>query len=144
MSALPTPTREEILEGLEAIAQNGIPTEGLAWLTDVGSEQFLLFFEREILSGVVAHGGSTCRIFEAVYGEGKTHLLDLLRSRALHLGMAVVKADLSHTVSLHDWKLLTEHLLENVSMRVRGQTIRSLPRVLEELGRELPRPPSTA
>jgi hypothetical protein len=76
------PAADDIIDALEVIAQNGIPATGRAWITDVRSGPYIDFFEDEILGHLVASGGSTCRIFEAVYGAGKTHLLDLFFSLA--------------------------------------------------------------
>lgn len=128
------PAVDDIIDALEVIAQNGIPATGCAWITDVGSGEFVDFFEDEILSHLIANGGSTCRIFEAAYGAGKTHLLDLLQSLAAKRGMAVVRIDLSQAVSLNDWRLITTQVLENLTVEIELQQHRSLPNVLEALG----------
>ncbi|MGQ4807432.1 hypothetical protein NKDENANG_00780 [Candidatus Entotheonellaceae bacterium PAL068K] len=127
------PTADEISAALAAIAQNGVPADGSARVTDVGTEGFLRYFDREVLTDLIASGGSTCRFFEATYGSGKTHQLDLLASLAVHRGMAVVRTDLSQAVNLSDWKLVTEHILKNITLVLDGQSVRSLPAILQML-----------
>jgi hypothetical protein len=128
------PAADDIIDALEVIAQNGIPATGRAWITDVRSGPFIDFFETEILNDLIGSGGSTCRIFEAVYGAGKTHLLDLFYSLAENRGMAIVRIDLSQAISLSNWKLITTQALENVTVKIERQSCRSLPNILEALG----------
>ncbi|WP_373064703.1 BREX system ATP-binding domain-containing protein, partial [Gemmatimonas sp.] len=88
-----------MVDALEQLAQYGVPSQGAARLLDVGSAEFLRYFERETLDDFVCRGGATCKLFEGAYGSGKTHLLHLLHDLALSKGMAVVKTDLSQALS---------------------------------------------
>src|SRR5262249_44583183 len=86
------------------------------------------------LEELVVQGGATCRFFEGPYGAGKTHLLRMLGDSALRSGLAVVKADLSHDLSLENWKLLALHVLDHLEAIIDGQLVRSVPEILRALG----------
>ncbi len=126
--------REIILSALEATAMSGEPPSRLASLLDVGTIEYLNYFKHEILDGLIAAGGATCRFYEGPYGSGKTHLLELLEEMALNEGMIVVRTDLDSDLSLENWSAITKHILQNVEMEIRGQIVRSLPLILEMLG----------
>lgn len=128
-------TAAEIEAALEGVAQFGIPVAGTARLFDVGSGDYLRYFEDEVLDDLVAQGGATCRFIEGVYGSGKTHLLDLLRDLALSRGMVVARTDLSQAQGLDDWRLIVRYLLQKMEARIEAQTVRSLPRILAALAR---------
>ncbi|MED4909382.1 DUF2791 family P-loop domain-containing protein [Brevibacillus centrosporus] len=125
--------REDVIDALETLAQYGIPNSGSAHLFDVGTGPYLDYFEREVIDGFVSHGGATCKFFEGAYGSGKTHLLQLLRQRALEKGMIVASADLSQALRLEDWKQITAYILENMEARVNHQMVRSLPKIISAL-----------
>jgi len=129
------PDPEEIRDALEIVAQYGIPASVAAGIFDVGTGSFLKYFEQEILDDLVTQGGSTCRFFEGAYGSGKSHFLQLLGDLALERGMAFVKTELSHSLSLEDWRLITLHILQNLKIRIGNEQVRSLPAILEVLGR---------
>lgn len=136
MTAAEIWSRDDILSALEQVAQTGEPSPGTARMLDVGSEEFVRHFEFEILNDFVRHGGATCRVFEGSYGAGKTHLLDLLHDAAQRQGMAVVRTMLSDALSLEDWRLITQHVLQRIELTINGEKVRSLPRILESLARE--------
>lgn len=103
------------LRALKDVAQYGVPSRGAASLFDVGTGPYLDSFEREVFDELVSQGGATFRVFEGPYRAGKTHLLNLLRERAVDRGMVVVYADLSAALALDDWKSVVKFLLENLS-----------------------------
>lgn len=126
---------EEIRTALEQVAQYGVPGDpAAARVLDVGSDGYLRYFQEEVLEDLLAKGGATCRFIEGAYGSGKTHLLQLLRELALSRGMAVAWTDLSQALSLEDWRLITLHVLQKVEARIDGETVRTLPRILEAWG----------
>jgi hypothetical protein len=125
----------EVVEVFEQLAQYGVPAPGGARFLDIGTADFISFFETDVVDGLLRHGGATCKIFEGAYGSGKTHLLQLVHDLALDKGLAVVRTDLSDALGLEDWRLITQHVVQNIEVRVNGAVIRSLPRVLEALGR---------
>ena len=129
-----TPSPDEVRDALETLAEKGVPARGKAWITDAGTGEYLEWFEREILDGLIAAGGATCRFYEGAYGGGKTHLLDLLHCVADRRGMAVVRTDLSQAIQLRDWKLVTQHILQNVTLHRDGSTVHGLPSILRLLG----------
>ncbi len=129
-------SKDEVRNALEHLAENGVPAYGAAGLFDVGTSEFIRYIEEEIFDGLIANGGSTCRIFEGAYGTGKTHLLKLLQDSALQRGMAVVCTDLSQALDLKDWHLITRHILQNLQWESRRGLVRSLPSILEAFGRE--------
>lgn len=136
MTSASCPSRDEIVDALEQLAQYGVPGPGTAALLDVGSAAFVHYFEDEVLDSLVFHGGATCKIFEGAYGSGKTHLLQLLDDLARRRGMAVVRTDLSQGLSLENWQLIAQHILQNVEVRTSTGTARSLPNVLDALARD--------
>jgi hypothetical protein len=125
---------DSLRNALEHLAEHGTPPPGTAPIIDVGSDKFLDFFTDEVIDGLVATGGSTCRFFEGAHGSGKTHLLQLLETRARNRGMAVVRLDLSQALSLEDWRLITLYVLENLEATVDGDIIRGLPDILDVMG----------
>ncbi len=142
MSATITPTphelrlsRDDLLQALSGLAQTGTPGRDAALLLDVGTQEFLEYFSAEVLDELVCSGGATCRVFEGAYGAGKTHLLSLLQSLAVARGMAVVRVDLSHALSLEDWPAITRFILEKLELEVDGRREVSLPRILEAFSR---------
>ena len=136
MKSSRTADRTRILDALEQLAQFGVPSPGSAGIFDVGTAAFVQYFEEEILNDLVAAGGATCKIVEGAYGSGKTHLLQLLEDSALKRGFAVVRTDLSQSLNLEDWHLITKHILENIEYCASSGVVRSLPRVLEALVRD--------
>lgn len=129
-----TLSRDTILSALEATAMSGEPPSRLASLLDVGTTDYLNYFKHEILNGLIAAGGATCRFYEGPYGSGKTHLLELIEETALNEGMIVVRTDLDSDLSLENWSAITKYILQNVEMQIRGQVVRSLPLILEIWG----------
>ena len=134
LAAATAPAPADVRATLEQVAQYGTVGGEGAGLLDVGTGDFLAFFEREILDDLVARGGATCRFFEGSYGAGKTHLLRLLGEVAAARGMATVRTELSRDLGLEDWSLITKYVLEQVEVRVGGETVRSLPAILSALG----------
>ncbi len=65
------PPSEKIRDILQSLSEVGDPKPGAANLIDVGSSDFINFFDNEILDSFIEKGGSTCRFFEGVYGAGK-------------------------------------------------------------------------
>ena len=116
------------------MAENGEPPPTNISVFDVGSDHYLRFFVEEICDLLVAGGGSTCRFFEGPYGAGKTHLLKLLEERALKLGFAVVRTDLSSDLHLEDWKAITRYILQDMQANINGEPVRSLFNILTSLG----------
>lgn len=127
-------TCEDVKEALTSVAEFGVASSEGAGLLDVGTQQYLQFFRTELLEGLVRSAGSTCRIYEGAYGEGKTHLLGLLREQSLELGMAAVSTDLSQAMSLYDWRLITKNVLAKIEVRIEGERISGLPDILDVLG----------
>ena len=127
-------TPDAIITALETMAENGEPPPTNISVFDVGSDHYLRFFVEEICDLLVAGGGSTCRFFEGPYGAGKTHLLKLLEERALKLGFAVVRTDLSSDLHLEDWKAITRYILQDMQANINGEPVRSLFNILTSLG----------
>lgn len=127
-------TPDAIITALETMAENGEPPPTNISVFDVGSDHYLRFFVEEICDLLVAGGGSTCRFFEGPYGAGKTHLLKLLEERALKLGFAVVRTDLSSDLHLEDWKAITRYILQDMQATINGEPVRSLFNILTSLG----------
>src|SRR5262245_12785690 len=124
------PSPDEVLNALEQIAQHGTAPRRAAAVVDVGSSEFLKYFETEITNGLLASGGATCKVIAGSYGSGKTHLLDLLEDQALRGGLLVVRTDLSQALDLTSWRALTRHILENLECDVNGVAVKSLPGIL--------------
>jgi len=135
LSVRTLPDPETVIDALEAVAQYGILGSADPMIFDVGTEGYLSFFDQEVLTDLVAHGGSTCRFFEGQYGAGKTHLLKLLRGLALERGMAVVQTDLNQDFGLEDWCPITKTILQQIEARIDGIEVRGLPQILAELRR---------
>lgn len=128
-----TYSRDSIIEALENVAQIGVPSIGAASILDVGTQDFLKYFEQEILDNFIAQGGSTCRFFEGAYGSGKTHLLQLLHDVAIKRNMLVVEVELSHSMNFINWHSITQFILEKIQCRFDGKVVQSLPKILDAL-----------
>ena len=126
---------EAIRNTLEIMAGYGLSQTETVDLFDVGNEQYLTYFEKEVLDDFILNGGSTCRFYEGAYGSGKTHLLQLLNRLALKRGMVVAHTDLTQATSLEDWHVITKFILENMEADIAGEHVRSLPEILATLGR---------
>lgn len=120
---------------LDQIATFGTSPSGSSHLVDVGTEGYLTYYKEEVIEGLIAKGGATCKFIEGAYGSGKTHILQILREVSFDCGMVVANTDLSQALSLSDWKLITEYILANMEARINGQIIRSLPDILVALGK---------
>ena len=136
MTAHTFPPRDEVIDALEQLATYGVPSRGTASLLDVGSADFLRYFETEVIDQFVCKGGATCKLLEGVYGSGKTHLLELLHDLALEKGMAVVRTELSQALSLEDWNLIAQHILLRIEVKTATGIVSSLPKMLDALARE--------
>lgn len=131
-------SKETILNALEATAMNGEPPARLASLLDVGTADYLAYFKKEVIEGLIAGGGSTCRFYEGPYGSGKTHMLELLEEMALGEGMVVVRTDLSSDLRLEDLQAVTQYIMQNMKVDINGQMVRSLPNILDMWGESNP------
>jgi hypothetical protein len=129
----PIPDKATVKKALGRVAENGTPDPAFVSLFDVGTGQYLDHFDKEVLSELVSGGGATCRFFEGAYGAGKSHLLLLLRERCLQQGMAVVQTNLSSAMKLEEWDAITKHVLDKITVRVSGEEVTGIPRVLEAL-----------
>ncbi len=127
-------TREQIIKTFNNVSENGIPGPGQAQIIDIGSSDYLQYFIEEVVDNYIVQGGSTCKFFIGDYGTGKTHLIDLLHSLALENNMAVCRTELSRSLELEDWKLITRYILQNIEMKLEGQTVRSFPDILRLMG----------
>ena len=126
-------SRNSVIEALENVAQIGVPSIGAASILDVGTQDFLRYFENELLDNFIAQGGSTCRFFEGAYGSGKTHLLQLLHDIAIKRRMLVVEVELSHSMNFMNWHSITQYILEKIQCRFDGKVVQSLPKILDAL-----------
>ncbi len=127
--------KDEFCTGLKKVAQYGVPEIAAAMEYDVGSEDFMKYFEEEILESMVFQGGAVVRFFEGAFGSGKTHLLELIKELALNNNMAIALTELSHDLNLDDWRHITRYVLENLEARIDGEKVRSLPDIVQALKR---------
>ncbi|MHB8644264.1 MAG: BREX system ATP-binding domain-containing protein [Thermomicrobiales bacterium] len=118
---------------LEQIAQYGIVGGADARLVDVGSEDYVACFAREVLDGLLPYSGATCRFFEGSYGSGKTHLLRLLEVVARERGLAVVRTELTHDLGLGEWRPIAQHIFTSLEMTIAGNPRAGLPAILTAL-----------
>lgn len=125
----------DIRSALEQLAAFGAPPSGVVPVFDVGTDQFVRFFKDEVLDQLIASGGATCRFFEGPAGSGKTHLLQLLESQARAQNMAVMVVELSRALNFMNWKLITELVLQEITVTLSNGSARGLPQILEQLGR---------
>lgn len=133
-NASAAPRAAQVLNALETLAAHGLPPNDHLELFDVGTAPYLDTIEHELLDDLVARGAATCRFIVGPYGAGKTHLLRLLRERALNRGMVVLSADLVDGMNVDHWDALTRFVLERMQLRVGDKTVTGLPAVLAELG----------
>jgi hypothetical protein len=124
---------DDIYDILFALSETGDPPEGAARLIDVGTTDYLNYFENEILDEYIARGGATCRFFEGHYGSGKTHILQLIKDIALDKGYLVVHIDLKKDLNFERWDQITRHILENCYIQSNGQKIKNFPEILSAL-----------
>jgi len=130
-------SKDSIITSLGKIAQNGTDDVEIADLIDVGNQDYINYLENEVIENLIAKGGATCKFIEGAYGAGKTHLLNLIYKKALLKGMLVAFTTLDSAISLTDWKLVVEYILENVEYRYEGITYKSLPEILAFAGERL-------
>jgi hypothetical protein len=126
-------SRLQIIDALENVAQIGAPSLGAATMLDIGTQEFIEYFEDEVLDNFIVQGGSTCRFFEGAYGAGKTHLLQLLRDVAVKRQMLVVEVELSHALNFVNWHSITKFILEKIQCRFDGKKFQSLPKILDAM-----------
>lgn len=121
-----------VQQTLERVASNGLVPGGAA-LLDVGTKPFVDFFHEEVLEGLVSKGHATCKVIRGAYGSGKSHLVDLLRARALDENYLVVRTDLSQDVGFDDVNILARYVVENLEARCVGETVKGLPEILNHV-----------
>jgi hypothetical protein len=126
-------SRSQIIDALQNIAQIGSPSSGAATIVDIGTQNFLEYFENEVLNNFIAQGGSTCRFFEGAYGTGKTHVLQLLHDMAIKRQMPFVEVELSNALNFTNWHSITKFILEKIQCCIDGKVVRSLPRILDAM-----------
>lgn len=119
---------------LEYIAAYGISPPGTSHFVDVGTDDFISHYRKEIVEDLISKGGATCKFIEGAYGSGKTHLLQILEEVSLQNGMVVASIDLSQALGLSDWKLITKYILVNMEAKIEGQIVKSLPEIVDALG----------
>ena len=129
-----TPSKVDIRLALQQLAEHGTPSSGTAPVFDVGTSEYLNFFKKELLEQLVEYGGATCRFFEGPAGSGKSHLLQLLEGLARTNKMAVVRIELSRAINVTDWELVTELIIQDITVTFPNGTVRGLPKILEQLG----------
>jgi hypothetical protein len=129
------PDTQTVYNVLFTLAQFGDPPDGAAPIIDVGTSEFMEYFDQEIFSSFLQEGGSTCRFFEGTYGSGKTHILQLIEHLALENGYAVCHIDLKRDLSFERWDQITLHILENSYMKINGDIVKRFPDIIEQLGR---------
>lgn len=125
-------TREEIVTALEIVAETGVPTVNAAKILDIGTDNYLRYFQREIVDGILRFG-STCCFFEGSYGSGKTHLLQLLRHLAETNNLLVAEVELSQNTDFSHWNTVTKLILEKLELKTETCTIKSIPKILDHL-----------
>ncbi|WP_309119843.1 BREX system ATP-binding domain-containing protein [Paenibacillus sp.] len=96
-------------------------------------EQYLRFLERELLDGFVLKGGATCRFVESEAGPQRSEFQASLSRLALSKGMILAETELTSELPLHDWKQLTNRLLQCMYIELDGKRVRSLPSILAAL-----------
>jgi len=126
--------KSQVLDALEKLSESGVPPKNMVSLIDVGSQEYLRYFEDEVIRSFVSRGGSTCKIYEGTYGAGKTHLLHLIEEIALKNGFLVANADLSQSIHFDNWRAIAKHILQNCVIQINGEMVRSLPKILEKYG----------
>lgn len=134
MESVKLPDPHTVYQYLSPIASNGIPKRESAKIIDVGSHQFIDFFNSEILNNFVLDGGSTCRFFEGISGSGKSHLLRLIEDYSLDNGFVVCHTPLYKEQSFDRWDGITRHILENMCIRDNGREIIGFSKILEYVG----------
>jgi hypothetical protein len=127
------PDPDTLYDVLFTLAQFGDPPEGAAPIIDVGTSEFMDYFDKELLASFIQEGGSTCRLFLGTYGSGKTHILQLIENIALEEGYVVCHIDLKKDLSFEHWDQITKHILENCYMKINGNKVKHFPEILEEL-----------
>ncbi|WPX07812.1 BREX system ATP-binding domain-containing protein [Caldicellulosiruptor danielii] len=132
-----TINKDNLISSLHNIAHSGTDDIEIADLIDVGNKDYMDYLENEVIENLIAKGGATCKFIEGAYGAGKTHLLNLIYKKALEKGMLVACTNLDSAISLTDWKLVVEYILENVEFRYEDITIKSLPEILAFAGEYL-------
>lgn len=129
--------KQDLLQVFSSVASTGVPPAGAARLLDVGTSDYVSFFEEHVLDELVSGGAATCRFFQAPYGAGKTHLLQLLEEAALDRGYATATIELTKAVDFQHLRDLVQHVLAHLRVRREdGTVVESLPRILQTLGQE--------
>lgn len=129
-------TREQIISALETVVEVGVPTASAAKILDVGTDDYLQFFKREIVDGILK-GGANCCFFEGSYGSGKTHLLQLLRHLAEANNQLVAEVELSKNTDFSHWNVVTKLILEKLQLKTETGTIKSVPKILDYLSERI-------
>jgi hypothetical protein len=126
------PPKNEIRSILASLAY-GTATEENAGVLDVGTQDYLNYFERELFSEYIEQGGATCRFFEGMSGSGKTHTLRLIERMALQSGYIVCYIELRQNQNLTEWDQVVRHILEKMKVLINGKEIKKFPEILAAL-----------
>ncbi len=143
MIASSVESRDAIIDALQKVAENGIPSPESTAMLDVGTRAYLQYIEGEVVDDLLGHGGATFKVYEGSYGAGKTHLLQLLSGLGLERGMAVAQTNLSRSMGLEEWQAVTSYILGRIQLLVDGQRFRSLPGILGALRGSVDEPAKT-
>lgn len=113
---LALPSRADARAMLRSLRDGTVPDTGVELLT-VGRDGWLRSFERDLED--VAAGQKQVRIINGRYGDGKTHVMTVVREMALRMGFATSYITIRSDVPLSRWDLLYKAIVTSIETRTK-------------------------
>ena len=111
-------TRETARRIINRLAEGTPPEEGLEILT-AGRERWLASVDEDL--EFLSSGDSRVRIFNGRYGDGKTHLMKLVRLLAFRRGFPVSYVAIRKEVPLNRWDQLYREIVRSIHTSARRE-----------------------
>lgn len=131
--------RDTIKSLLYQISQGSPPGPMHIDKFDVGTNEYIAFFEKNVLDGLIFQGYSTCRVYDGPYGSGKSHILNMLQGLAIRKRMIFSKKDISgfDNANFQDWHYVVRSILEELSFYDGDRMIKGLPAILKAISENI-------
>ncbi len=118
---------------IEELRNGSVPADYVPFFT-VGRDNWLTYIEDDLVN-YIAKGGAKVRFLHGNYGDGKTHIMSVIRHIALQQGFGVSFVVLTREVPIHKFEAVYQAIVQQLCGNFKGTGIRTfLNQWLDNLG----------